>query len=93
MSKETEPSWTIKNLIQECHIMITKLDDFKISHVYPKGIRPANHLENMGVDYVDIRLWTGKENFLIQFWELMRKVAKCIGHSYHINDDGIPNKL
>lgn len=65
VSKHTEPSWTIKHLIQECHIMVSKLDDFKIFHVYQEGNMPSDHLANIGVDYVDIRWWMGKETFLI----------------------------
>lgn len=35
--------------------MITKLDKFKIYHIYREGNMPMNHLVNIGVDYVDIR--------------------------------------
>lgn len=72
--------------------MITKLDDFKISQICREGNMPVDDLANNGVDYVDIRWWMGKEIFLIQLCELTRKDAKCIGHSYRINDDRMANE-
>lgn len=72
--------------------MIEKLDDFKISHIYREGNMPTDHLANIGVDYVDIWWWMGKETFPIQLCELMRKDTKCIGHSYCINDDRLSNE-
>lgn len=37
--------------------MIANLDDFKASHMYREGNAPTDYMENLGVDYVEVKWW------------------------------------